>query len=140
MTSKRWEHFPHLADVGVRGIGSTKAEAFEQAALALTAVTTELETVVPSAPFEITCSANDDEMLLVDWLNRLIYEMSTRRMLFSRFDVFIGENRLKARIWGERIDVEKHKPVVEVKAVTYYNLEVVQMADGRWMAQCVVDV
>ena len=28
----RWEHFPHDADVGVRGWGTTAAEAFEQAA------------------------------------------------------------------------------------------------------------
>ena len=31
----------------------------------------------------------DDELLLVDWLNALIYEMATRRMLFGRFDVTI---------------------------------------------------
>jgi len=140
MTSKRWEHYPHQADVGVRGIGATKAEAFEQASLALTAVVAELETVEPSEPFEITCKADDDEMLLVEWLNRLVYEMSTRRMLFCRFDIFIGEKQLKARIWGEAIDAEKHSPAVEVKAVTYYDLAVLQMADGSWKAQCVVDV
>jgi SHS2 domain-containing protein len=140
MASKRWEHFPHLADVGVRGIGATKAEAFEQASLALTAVVAELDTVEPSEPLEIICEADDDEMLLVEWLNRLIFEMSTRRMLFSRFDIFVGEKQLKARIWGEPIDVEKHKPSVEVKAVTYYDLAVLQGADGNWIAQCVVDV
>ena len=32
-----WEHFSHDADVGIRGWGSTLAEAFEQAALALVA-------------------------------------------------------------------------------------------------------
>ncbi len=29
----RWEHLPHEADMGIRGFGATKAEAFEQAAL-----------------------------------------------------------------------------------------------------------
>jgi SHS2 domain-containing protein len=140
MHVKRWEHFPHQADVGIRGIGATKAEAFEQASLALTAVVAEPETVQPSEPFEITCKADDDEMLLVEWLSRLVYEMSTRRMLFIRFDIFVGEKQLKARIWGESIDVEKHKPAVEVKAVTYYDLTVTQLADGSWVAQCVVDV
>ena len=140
MIVKRWEHFPHLADVGVRGIGATKAEAFEQASLALTAVVAELDAVEPAEPLEISCRADDDEMLLVEWLNRLIFEMSTRRMLFSRFDIFVGEKQLKARIWGEAIDVERHKPAVEVKAVTYYELKVAQEANGRWIAQCVVDV
>lgn len=140
MIAKRWEHYPHQADIGLRGIGATKAEAFEQAALALTAVVAELETIVPSEPFEISCKADDDETLLVEWLNRLIYEMSTRRILYSRFDIFVGEKQLKARIWGEPIDPEKHKPAVEVKAVTYYDLAVRRMADGSWIAQCVVDV
>ncbi len=35
-----WEHFEHSADIGVRGMGSTKAAAFEQAALALTGIVT----------------------------------------------------------------------------------------------------
>lgn len=140
MILKRWEHYPHQADVGVRGIGATKAEAFEQASLALTAVVSELETIEPSEPFEISCVADNDEMLLVEWLSRLVYEMSTRRMLFSRFDIYVGERQLKARIWGEPIDVKKHSPAVEVKAVTYYDLAVAQSADGQWIAQCVVDV
>ena len=140
MISKRWEHYPHQADVGLRGFGATKGEAFEQASLALTAVVAELETVDPAEPLEITCAAENDELLLVEWLSRLVYEMSTRRMLFSRVDMFVGDRHLKARIWGEKIDVEKHNPAVEVKAVTYYDLKVAREADGRWIAQCVVDV
>jgi len=42
----RWEHFPHEADIGVRGFGATPAEAFEQAALALTAAVTYLARTV----------------------------------------------------------------------------------------------
>jgi SHS2 domain-containing protein len=140
MISKRWEHYPHQADVGVRGMGATKSEAFEQAAVALASVVAELQTIQALEPLEVTCEAEDDETLLVEWLSRLVYEMATRRMLFSRFDIFVGEKQLKARIWGEPIDAEKHSLAVEVKAVTYYDLAVVQIADGSWIAQCVVDV
>ena len=41
MTTKRWEHFSHDADIGVAGIGASKEEAFAQAAVALSAVITE---------------------------------------------------------------------------------------------------
>ena len=41
----RWEHYEHGADIGVRGFGGTKAEAFEQAGLALTAVVCDLRGV-----------------------------------------------------------------------------------------------
>ena len=84
----RWEHFPHDADVGVRGFGATPAAAFEQAALALTAVVTQAE-VRSLAAVEVKCEAPDLELLLVDWLNTIIYEMAVRNMLFGRFAVAI---------------------------------------------------
>src|SRR5215467_4564882 len=84
-----WEHFRHGADVGLRGIGASCAEAFEQIALALTAVVTDPANVRSITAVNIRCEAPDDELLLVDWLNALIYEMATRAMLFGRFAVTI---------------------------------------------------
>jgi len=136
----RWEHFPHEADVGVRGVGATLAQAFEQAALALTAVVTDPQALSSGEPVEIVCEAADPEILFVDWLNALIYEMATRRLLFGRFDVEIEGRRLRATAWGEPVHVEKHQPAVEVKGATYTALKVGLDDHGRWVAQCVVDV
>ena len=136
----RWEHFSHEADIGVRGIGTSREEAFEQAALALTAVVTDPQTVRPKEAVEIACEAPDDGLLLVDWLNALIYEMATRHMLWSRFTVRIEGQRLQATAWGEKTDVARHQPTVEVKGATYTNLSVRQDETGAWLAQCVVDV
>ena len=94
-----WEHFPHDADVGVRGFGATASQAFEQAALALTAVVTRAR-VEPLSPVEINCKAPDLELLFVDWLNAIIYEMAVRDMLFARFDVRIEDTGLQAKLWG----------------------------------------
>lgn len=135
-----WKHFPHEADVGVCGVGATLAEAFEQAALALTAVITDLAVVSPKEMTRLSCSAPDAELLLVDWLNVLIYEMATRKMLFSRFKVHLEEDRLTAQAWGEALNAVCHHPAVEVKGATYTALKVVQQPDGGWRAQCVVDV
>jgi tRNA nucleotidyltransferase (CCA-adding enzyme) len=135
----RWEHFPHRADMGIRGMGPSLHAAFEQTALAMTAVITSLDTVEAVQRIDIACSAPDDELLLVDWLNALLYEMDTRRMLFSRFEVRIKGGDLSGSAWGELVDVEKHTPAVEVKAATYTELAVV-CEDGGWMAQCIVDV
>ncbi len=136
----RWEHFPHGADVGVRGIGASRDEAFEQAALALTAVIAEPGNVRSDKAVELACEAPNDELLLVEWLNALIYEMATRRMLWNRFTVRIEEHRLRATAWGETTDVARHQPAVEVKGATYTSLSVKQGPDGAWTAQCVVDV
>jgi tRNA nucleotidyltransferase (CCA-adding enzyme) len=135
-----WEHFPHEADIGVRGIGSTKEAAFEQAGLALTAVITDLDSVAPAQAVSIACEASDEELLLADWLNALVYEMATRKMLFSRFAVGFNDRSLHATAWGEPIEIARHQPAVEVKGATYTELSVKQDEEGRWVAQCVVDV
>lgn len=135
-----WEHFPHQADIGVRGIGSTKEAAFEAAGLALTAVVTDPASVSPVQAVQIVCEAPDEELLLVDWLNALVYEMATRKMLFSRFTVCFNDHSLHATAWGEPIEVARHQPAVEVKGATYTELSVKRDEEGRWIAQCVVDV
>lgn len=136
----RWEHYQHSADIGVRGLGATVAAAFEQAAVALVAVVTEPAQVAAVDQVAIDCEAPDHELLLVDWLNGLVYEMATRGMLFSRFQVVIEGTRLRGLAWGEPIDVAKHEPAVEVKGATYTSLKVGEGPDGTWIAQCVVDV
>ena len=135
----RWEHYEHSADIGVRGIGATKAEAFEQAALALTAVVTDPRAVEPHERVALECEAPDDELLLAEWLNALVLEMATRKMLFARFLVRIETNRLTASAWGEKVDVARHHPAAEVKGATYTTLRVAR-DNGVWLAQTVVDV
>ncbi len=137
--STHWEHFPHDADVGVRGIGATKAQAFEQAALALTAIVSDLQAIEAQQPIEVECEASDDELLLADWLNSLIYEMATRKMLFSRFSVQLDGRRLRGQAWGEAVDPARHQPAVEIKGATYTALRVAPQGD-EWVAQTVVDV
>ncbi len=135
----RWEHFAHGADVGVRGIGATREQAFEQAALALVGVITDPGRVAASERVELRCEAPDDELLLAEWLNLLIYEMATRRMLFGRFSVRFASGELTGEAWGEPLDVARHRPAVEVKGATYTGLKVTNTGQG-WIAQTVVDV
>jgi tRNA nucleotidyltransferase (CCA-adding enzyme) len=135
-----WEHFPHAADIGVRGIGATREEAFAQAALALTAVVTDPSRVEGKRAVEIAREAPDDELLLADWLNALVYEMVTLKMVFGRFSLQIDGGKLHATAWGEPLDATRHHPAVEVKGATYTELAVTHCDDGQWVAQCVVDV
>ena len=135
-----WEHFPHGADVGVRGRGQTLADALSSAASAVTAVVVDPQQVSPSTAVEIRCEAPSAEYLLVDWINALVYEMATRGMLFSKFDVECDQRQLRARAWGEPVDVARHCPAVEVKGATLTALDVHREPSGEWLAQCVVDV
>lgn len=136
----RWEHFDHVADVGVRGIAPTRAGAFEQAALALVALMTDPGQIQSIESREIVCAAPDDEFLLIDWLNRLIFEMNTNDQIYGQFSVAITDDTLHATIMGETIDYDRHQPMVEPKGATFTALEVGQREDGMWVAQCVIDV
>lgn len=140
MEAARWEHFEHGADVGIRGIGKTKEQAFEQAALAMTAAITDPAGVAAAEVVQIACDASDDELLLLEWLNALVFEMATRRLLFSRFAVQLAGGRLAGRAWGETVNVARHQPAVEVKGATLTCVRVQQNTSGEWLAQCVVDV
>ena len=88
----------------------------------------------------MTCEAPDLELLFVEWLNAIIYEMAVRNMLFGRFSVRIENDRLDGTLWGEPVDVERHAPACEPKGATYTALKVAKDADGRWSAACIVDV
>jgi tRNA nucleotidyltransferase (CCA-adding enzyme) len=134
-----WALFAHDADVGVRGFGPTREAAFEQGAIALMHAM-GASGVAPQQMVSIACEAPNDEVLFVDWLNALIFEMATRSMLFSRFRVAIEEGRLRAEAWGEPIDPARHEVAVEAKGATFTALQVGPQADGSWVAQCVVDV
>lgn len=140
MTSANWEHFSHDADMGIRGLGETINEAFEQAALAMTAVIIDPKTISCNEMIEIACTAPDKELLLVDWLNEIVFEMATRNMLFGKYQVSISNGNLLGQAWGEKIDFLKHEPFVEVKGATYTSLNVQHKNDGSWIAQCVIDV
>ncbi|PIQ95767.1 MAG: archease [Nitrospinae bacterium CG11_big_fil_rev_8_21_14_0_20_56_8] len=139
-TQRGWEHFHHEADMGIRGRGATLEAAFEAAACALTAVLTDLERVEDREEVSLVCEGEDVEILFVDWLNALIFEMSTRKMLFRRFEVKRDGSRLFGRAWGEPVRVEHHQPAVEVKGASFTELKVQEIPGEGWMAQTVVDV
>ncbi|MDD5036109.1 MAG: archease [Methylococcaceae bacterium] len=136
----RWEHFPHIADMGVRGLGENLDEAFAQAALALTAVICDPADILPLEEIEIRCEAPDVELLLTDWLNALVYEMAVHKMLFSQFEVRIDGATLQAHARGEAVDRLRHQPAAEVKGATYTELKVSREKNGIWLSQCVVDI
>lgn len=136
----RWEHFAHGADVGVRGFGDSVDEAFEQAALALSAVVADVSAIALSETIEVHCDAPDLELLLVSWLNAVVYEMAVRKLVFGKFRVTVSGNALNGSLAGEQIDAKRHDLAVEVKGATVTALKVTRGQDGSWIAQCVVDV
>lgn len=136
----RWELYPHGADVGIRGFGATADEAFDGIGLALTSAICDVDRVRALQAIEIRCAAPDLEALLYAWVNAVVYEIATRRMLFSRYRVRILGGELHAVATGEPLSSARHEPAVEVKGATYTDLRVREQSGGQWAAQCVIDV
>jgi SHS2 domain-containing protein len=134
-----WSHFPHQADIGIRAAAESLSGAFEDAAVGLTAIIAEPKKVECTDEVEINLASDNLEMLFYDWLNAVIYETATRKMLFGRFEVAINNLKLSAKMWGEKIDFKKHSPVIEPKAVTFNQLSV-KNQNGKWVVKCVIDV
>ncbi|HID97489.1 MAG TPA: archease [Thermodesulfobacteriaceae bacterium] len=135
------ETFEHGADIGVRGIGRTLAEAFEHGAEVMFSLMVEnMEEVRPEKIVEISCESYDIEGLFTAWLNTLLAEADMHGMIFCRFKAEIRDNSLSGTASGEPVDPDRHRLGVEIKGATFTELRVEQEDSGRWIAQCVVDV
>jgi len=137
---KRYETFPHTADLGVRVFGRTLEEFFANAAYALFDLLTDLKKVRESTRLEIDVQAADREELLVRWLGELLFLCESEGYLFRRFSFsHLDATSLRAIAWGETFDPCRHRFKSEIKAVTYHKVEV-QEKDGTWEGRVIFDV
>jgi len=130
-TRKRFEFLEHTADAYVAAYGRTLEEAFESAALATFEVMTDVEKVEPKVEEDVEVEAHDEQALLYNWLEKLLIKFDLTDNLYSRFKIFNIEKtptglKLKAKIWGESLDLTKHPRKVGVKAVTYHRMEILK--------------
>ncbi len=140
MPRRPFEILEHTADVGIVAHGGSLAELFANAATGMFSLMADLEGVRQAEERQIDIEARDCEGLLVRWLTELLYYLDAEEMLFSRFDVEeIGDTRLRARAFGERIDHQRHRLHFGVKAVTRHMLEVAP-EDGGYRAQVLFDI
>jgi SHS2 domain-containing protein len=140
MAQPPFEILEHTADVGIVAHGASLEETFANAATGMFAIMADLDGVRPLEERRIDVEARDREGLLVRWLTELLYYLDAEEMLFSRFVVEeIGNRHLRARVWGERIDRERHQLHFGVKAVTRHMLEI-STEDGGYRAQVLFDI
>ncbi len=130
-SQKRFEFLEHTADAYVTAYGASLEEAFENAALATFEVMTEVEQVEPKVEEVVEVEAHDEYALLYNWLEALLIKFDITNSIYSRFKVSriektISGLRLKAKIWGESFDPQRHPQKVGIKAVTYHRMEIVQ--------------
>ncbi|UCE15857.1 MAG: archease [Candidatus Bathyarchaeota archaeon] len=128
---KRFEFLEHTADAYIAAYGESLEEAFENAALATFEVMTDIGKVKPETGDLVEVEAHDECALLYSWLEELLIKFETTNNIYCRFKISNLEEtpaglKLKAKIWGEPFNPEKHLQKVGVKAVTYHRMEIVR--------------
>jgi SHS2 domain-containing protein len=121
----RFEVIDHTADVGIVAYGKDLKEAFANAAFGMFSLIADLEKVRGSISREIDVQSTDQEALLVDWLNELLYLFDVEHIIFKRFEITaLSQKKLKAKVYGEKIDTSRHQLKTAVKAATYHMLKI----------------
>jgi SHS2 domain-containing protein len=127
----KFEFLEHTADAYIAAHGKTLEEAFENAALAMFEVMTDTEKVSADVEDSVEVEAEDEYALLYSWLEALLVNFETKNILYSKFKISsIDETaegfRIKAAVWGEKFNSDKHAQKVGVKAVTYHRMEILK--------------
>ncbi len=140
----KFEFLEHTADVYIRVHGKTMEEAYGNAALAMFETMTDTEKIVQTQEETVEVEAEDQYALLYSWLEALLVKFETEGMLYSKFQIISLEEtaelfKLKAKIWGEKYDPQKHPQKVGVKAVTYHRMVVIQETD-RVLLEFILDI
>lgn len=127
---KRFDFIEHTADVGIVAYGASLEDALANVAYAMFTLIADLEGVVEEVCRDIEVQAEDQDSLIVGWLNELLYLLDTEGIIFKKFEVVeLGESSLKAKAYGEPLDAERHNIRGGVKAATYYMLQVTKNDD-----------
>ncbi|MGD0516560.1 MAG: archease [Thermoguttaceae bacterium] len=135
-----YETFEHTADLGLRIRADDLNSLFAEAGRALFSIIVENPEdirTVEEIPF--TINVIDVEELLHDWLTELLFTFHVHRRLLVKFDVNIQASGLTAIAGGEKIDLKRHEISLEIKAITWHGLKIVQTPTG-WMAEVIVDI
>ncbi|MBN2074987.1 MAG: archease [Dehalococcoidales bacterium] len=122
---KKFEILDHTADIGIIAYGDDMQKAFENAALGMFSLITDLISIENNQTRKIDIDAPDSESLLVNWLNELIYLFDVENLIFSKFDILrLDVSTLSAIAYGERVDLSKHEIKTGIKAATYHMLKI----------------
>lgn len=145
---KDFEIIEHTADLKIRVFGKTLEELFINA---LKGMFQSIHPIAPICKFQndrlvcpilaqehtIAIKSVDKESLLVDFLSEALYLSDIHNEAYLDATIInLNEHQLQAKIFGIAI---KGFEVVEIKAVTYHDLEIKEH-NGIWQTDIVFDI
>lgn len=135
----KFKFLEHTADIKFRAYGKSLNEVFENAALAVSDTLSRGGKIKAIKKKKITVKGNDNESLLYNFLEELIYLLDAKDFVVSKAKVKITDGKLEAEIYGD--DTRKYRDLDHIKAATYAEMYVRHNTrTNTWEAQVVVDV
>ncbi len=130
-----YKFLDHATDAIIEVTAKDLKEAFAVAADAEINLTLDRDRVEEKGQMGFSASGKDLHYLLYSWLEEIPFILITEGFAISRLEFDIKEDdgyRINATAHGEPLDVKKHNFKVEVKAPTFYDMEIRQ-EDGVYM-------
>ena len=137
-----YKYLDHMTDAVIEAYGSTLEEVFENAAKGLNDTMIDLKDVTADMDIRITAEGHDLSELLFEWLDKVMLLLVADGIVTCEFGVNIKNNStytLEGIAKGEKLNLTKHHYKVEIKAVTYHEMQIVQH-NGAFTARFLLDL
>jgi len=132
---KKYEILPHISDLKIRIFGRTKENIFQNALFAMSE-NMKPEVSKKNTERKVKIKSLDSATLLADFLNETLYLSQVKKEAYFNLKISkLTDTELEGEIAGEKVK----RFGEDIKAVTYHDLEVKQVADG-WEAVIVFDI
>lgn len=134
---KKYEILEHKADLKIRVFGKTKQKLFLNAVFAMQeAMRPELQSI-KSKIRKAKVKSSDLPLLLVDFLSEVLYLVQINKEIYTdiNFSKF-SDTELEAQIFGKKAE----RFGLDIKAVTYHQLEIRHKKNGLWEATIIFDI
>ena len=126
-----FEIIDHTADVAIAAYGADLKKAFASAALGMFSIMTSIKKIDETVVRDVEVTADEMKVLLVSWLNELLFICEVDKILFKRFEVSeLTDTKIIAKCCGDKIDTKRHRIKTEIKAATFHMTQIEKQRDG----------
>lgn len=140
----KYEFLDHTADVQIHAWGENLEEAFQNAAIAMTAYITDINMIQVCHREQFSVEAHDLNGLLYRFLDEVLFLFNAEPFLLSKtvriINMTVGDSfKAIAECCGEPFSIKKHPQGTEIKAITYSAMKIIQ-EDNRCDIYFIVDI
>ena len=103
----------------------------------------DLKSIKTNQKYTFKVESQERDLLLFEFLEKLVIEKDANQMLFSEFEVKINQTSKKFMVsvmaHGEHIDYDRHELCADVKAVTLHKFSLTREKEN-WKAEMILDI